>query len=395
MSHLKSQSIAIAGRLEDKLITGLPFFYGWVILASGVKRVKDHGCNRYLAQVASVFWQKGLVMVDKRKQPPYRVGIIGAGGIARAHGRVCQELDCLDLVAICDVSQEALDRYGEAFGVSRRYLDLGGMLAAEELDIAIICNWGVDHAATGIQIAESHKVRAILCEKPFTMNAVEAERLVASAQEQGVFIAEAFKFRHHPMHLKAKELVESGAIGDVISIRSALIVTIAGGSGARTPESNWRYNKAKGGGSVNDLGCYPIHYARWILGAEPVRIYAHAQPGIEVDDGAYLLLVFPGDCVAQISVGFNAWPSEYVEITGSEGSLRIDKPWNNNDLPTTIEYQSPRGTEWIEFKATFQYTHQLRHLCHCLDTGQPHRISPEDSICQMRVLDAVQEAMAK
>ena len=334
-------------------------------------------------------------MRERLGRSPYRVGIVGTGGIARYHGRVCQELDCLELCAICDISEEALTRYGEAFGVSRRYLDLGAMLAAEELDIAIICNWGVDHAATGIQIAESHKVRAILCEKPFTMNAAEAEQLVAAARKHDVFIAEAFKFRHHPMHLKAKELVESGAIGDVMSIRSTLIVTIRGGGGARTPESNWRYNKAKGGGSVNDLGCYPIHLARWILEAEPIRVYAHAQPGIEVDDGAYLLLVFPGDRVAQISVGFNAWPLQYVEITGSKGMLRIDRPWDNNDLPTTIEVQSRRGTEWIEFEPTFQYTHQLRHLCHCLDTGQPHRISPEDSIAQMRVLDAVQDAIRR
>ena len=332
-------------------------------------------------------------MRDKSDQSLYRVGIVGAGGIARVHGRVCQELDCLQLSAICDVSEEALTRFGEAFGVSGRYLDLGEMLDAEELDIAIICNWGVDHAATGMQIAQSHKVKAILCEKPFTMNAAEAEQLVASAQEHGVLIAEAFKFRHHPMHLKAKELVERGAVGDVMSIRSTLLVSIGGGLSARTPESNWRYNKAKGGGSVNDLGCYPIHHARWILGAEPIQVHAHAQPGIEVDDGAYLLLVFPGDRVAQISVGFNTWPLEYIEISGSEGMLRIDKPWNNNDLPTTIEVQSQRGTEWIEFEPTFQYTHQLRHLYHCLATGRPHRISPEDSIRQMWVLDAVQEAM--
>ena len=72
----------------------------------------------------------------------YRVGLVGSGGIARAHGTACQALDGADLTAICDVSQDALDRYGEQFGVPNRYLNLDEMLEDANLDIAIICNWG-------------------------------------------------------------------------------------------------------------------------------------------------------------------------------------------------------------------------------------------------------------
>ena len=92
--------------------------------------------------------------------------------------------------------------------------------------------------------------------------------MVAAAEENGILLAEAFKFRHHPMHLKAKELADSGAIGDVLTIRSTFC---SGGSGAgpetRKPENNWRFNKAKGGGSVYDLACYCIHHARFMFGA--------------------------------------------------------------------------------------------------------------------------------
>ena len=128
----------------------------------------------------------------------YRVGLVGSGGIARAHGTACQALDGADLTAICDVSQDALDRYGEQFGVPNRYLNLDEMLEDANLDIAILSNWGAVHAETGIQIAKSQKVRAILCEKPFTNNAAEARQMVAAAKENGILLAEAFKFRHHP-----------------------------------------------------------------------------------------------------------------------------------------------------------------------------------------------------
>jgi len=334
-------------------------------------------------------------MSNKSNTRTYRVGIVGTGGISRAHGRACKELECVELCAICDISEEALNRYGDEFGVDNRYLDLDKMLTAENLDIAIICTWGAYHAEVGVQLANSRKVKAILCEKPFTSTAAEAEQMVAAARNNGVLVAEAFKFRHHPMHLKAKELVDAGVIGDVTTIRSTF--TAGGGGGGpetRRPESNWRFNKAKGGGSIYDLGCYCIHHARFIFDAEPVRVFASSQPGIEVDDAAFLLLVFPDGQTAQISLGWSSWGSQYAEICGTKGMLRMDKVWNNGGQPVTLEQRTQRGTEFIEFEPTFQFTHQLRHLYDCLRTGQPHRISPESCINQMRVIDAVFESMA-
>ncbi|NKB68967.1 MAG: hypothetical protein GKR89_18015 [Candidatus Latescibacteria bacterium] len=325
---------------------------------------------------------------------PLRVGIVGAGGIARTHAQVLTaRLDAADLVAACDVSAEALERFADDFDVPGRYLDVQDMLDGEELDIAIICNWGVDHAKTTIQVAQSRRVRAILCEKPFAMNTAQAEEMVAAAANQ-VLLAEAFKFRHHPMHLKAKALVDQGAIGEVVSICSTLMTSRGADPADRTPDSNWRFNKAKGGGSINDLGCYCLAQMRFIYGTEPVRVFAQAQMGIEVDDGASVLLVFPDDRTAQFTVGFNAWQSQGVDISGSSGSLHLDKPWNNSDEATSLEYRSADGTTSIGFEPLLQYTDQLQHLCDVLNTGISHRISPQDSIQQMKALDAIARSMA-
>lgn len=329
----------------------------------------------------------------------YRVGLVGTGGIARAHGGACQALPNVELAAICDVAPAALDRFGCEFGVTNRYRDLDAMLADADLDIAIICNWGVHHAATGIQLAQSGRVKAILCEKPFTSTAAEAVALVEAAQANGVLLAEAFKFRHHPLHLHAKQLVEAGAIGEVMSIRSTFCT---GGNGAgpetRRPEQNWRFNKTQGGGSIYDLACYAIHHARFIFGTEPVRVFAAQQAGIEVDDGAAITLVFPGERLAQITVGFNSWPSQYAEMSGTKGLIRIDKAWNNENQPAQLELwqhaNPPAGPLITDFDPVNQFALQLDHLCTCLATGASHRIPPQNSIAQMRVIDAIFASMA-
>ncbi len=321
-----------------------------------------------------------------------RVALVGTGGISRGHARACGNTDKAELAAVCDLSPEALDRFTQQFAAPNVYTSLEEMLAADEYDIAVICVWGAFHAQIGIQLAESGRVRAILCEKPFTQSAPEAEALVAAAQANGVLIAEAFKFRHHPMHLMAEEIIRQGGIGKLQNIRSTFCTNVPA-ERRLNPENNWRFNRSKGGGAIYDLACYNIHHARFIFGEEPERVFAARVPGGEVEDAAYISLVFPGGRTAQISVGFDSWVSQYVEISGYDGLLRAEQAWNNESQPVTLEHHSADGIEEINFPPTYQFTHQLEHLCSCLASGQPHRISPENSIAQMRVLDAVAESM--
>jgi len=321
----------------------------------------------------------------------YRVGLIGTGGIARAHGKACQQVERAELVAVCDISQDAMAQFGDQFGVEAQYLSLDEMLKSENLDIVVICNWGAHHAETGIQAARSGLVKAVLCEKPFTINAVEAEALAQAGRESGVLVAEAFKFRYHPMHIKAKEWVASGAIGELIQVRSTFCTGVPLEN--RRPEKNWRWNKKQGGGSIFDLACYNIHHARFMFGVEPERVFAVELPGVEVDDASTIVMDFGGGRSAQISVAFNTWPSQYAEMVGDKGMLRLEKAWNNEDKPVAIEKETSDGKETLEFEPVFQFALQLEHLCDCLETGMPHRIPLENSVAQMRVIDAIYESM--
>ena len=321
----------------------------------------------------------------------YRVGLIGAGGISRLHGQAIAQTDCAELVAVCSRSQETVKQYCDEFNVPAGYTHLGDMLDKEKLDIAIICTWGCSHYELSNQIANSQKVRAILCEKPMSQTAAECEGMVRTAQENGVLLAEAFKFRHHPMHLKAREIIDSGQIGSLRNIRSTFCINIA--DEHRTPDFNWRFNKEKGGGAVYDLGCYNIHHARFIAGADPLSVYAVGQYGPEVDDTVCATLAFPHHVTAQLMFSFKIADSEYVEISGTEGTLYAEQAWNNENKATRLEVRTREGKEVHDFEPFFQFQNQIEHLCACLSSGRDYLITPENSLGNMKTIDAVNESM--
>ena len=326
---------------------------------------------------------------------PVRVGIVGAAGIGGWHARACRELaDDVELVAVCDLNPEAAARLADEFGAPRTYTDLDAMLAAEQLDLAIVATWGNTHAPLTVRLAESGRVRAVLCEKPFSVDAAEAVRMQRAAAERGVLLAEAFKFRHHPMHLRAKELVDAGRLGEVVHVRS--MFATSNPPARRVPSANWRFDPARGGGAINDLGCYCIHHARWVMGDEPRRVHATGGCGDAsgVDENVAATMEFGRGRTAQWWVSFDAPRHEEVEIVGTRARIRMAWAWNSEDKPTALELFGADGThERIDFAPTYQFALQLAHMRDCLSTGQSHRIPAADSVAQMRVMDAVKRSL--
>ena len=322
------------------------------------------------------------------------VGIVGAGSIARRHARACAEVAEAELVAVCDERPEAAAQLAGEAGARRHHGGLDAMLAAGPLDVAIVSTWGNSHAAVVEALARSGRVGAILCEKPFSLTGAEALAMERAAREAGVLLAEAFKFRHHPVHLAAAELIAAGRIGPVSHVRSTFATNAP--PALRTPGANWRFDARRGGGAVYDLACYCIHHARFALGDEPTRVFASGRPaeGSGVEERVAATMEFPGGRTAQWWVSFGDQPSQEVEIFGPRGRLRIDRAWNNEDQPTTLEVAVGDGpVESIDVAPVFQFALQLQHLCDCLRTGQPHRIPTADSVAQMRVVDAVRASM--
>jgi predicted dehydrogenase len=323
-----------------------------------------------------------------------RVAIVGAGGIARRHGRACQQVAATELAAVYDARPEAAARLAAEFGAPHHVADLDDLLALGPVDIAIVATWGDSHAEIAARLAHSGQVRAVLCEKPLCLTAAEAATMIDAAASAGVLLAEAFKFRHHPAHLAAEAALRDGRLGEVRHIRSTF--TTAMPPAARDPAANWRFRAAHGGGAIYDLGCYCLHHARWLMGAKPETVQATGQwdAATGVDDTVTATLGFPGGRSAQFWISFGGPSSQVVEVYGDRGWLRLDAAWNNEDQPTALEWHDGHGHRHVQhLPPAFQFALQLQHLADCLTTGRPHRIPPADSLAQMQAIDALYAAL--
>ena len=319
-----------------------------------------------------------------------RVVIVGAGVIAYRHAAACRDLEGVELTAVADTRLESANKLADEFGVGPRYEGLDALLAAESADLAIVSAWGSAHADLVAKLARSGKVRAILCEKPLAMDAAEAEQMVQVAASSGVLLAEAFRLRHQPCHHRAIELLRAGRIGEVRHVRNAMMSNQP--AERRRAETNWRVNKAGGGGVTYDIGCYCINHARWVMGDEPESVQAIGRWGEAsgVDEHVVAHAVFPGGRTAEWAVSWHAGPVHVAEVVGTLGRMRIENAWDNHDNgATAIEIADANGVETIAFPPVNQFQLQLAHMKECIETGKPHRIPGSDSIAQMRVIDAV------
>ena len=227
--------------------------------------------------------------------------------------------------------------------------------------------------------------------------------MIAAARENGVLLAEAFKWRHDPQHLRVKEIIDAGRIGKVMSVHgvfSSPLVRFA-------HPANWRYYRERGGGSVFDTAGYLIHFSRHVIGEEPRRVYATGAfiESSDVEVSASILLEFPGGATANLTSSYQYGYSQATEILGMRGRIRMDLPFDQrsvreqefvekDDLPASVHvFHDNFDTEVYQFSPVNQFDLQLSHLCECLDSGEPHRIRPEFSLGNMLVIDAVHESI--
>lgn len=143
----------------------------------------------------------------------YRVGIIGTGGISRHHTRGYNLCEKTQIVAAADINSENLKKYGEEFGITALYPDYMEMLTKENLDIVSVCTWHVTHCQIVCDTAPH--VKAILCEKPMALNLGEAELMVEACDKAGVKFAIGHQRRFASQHVKARQLLGEGVIGEL------------------------------------------------------------------------------------------------------------------------------------------------------------------------------------
>jgi predicted dehydrogenase len=203
-----------------------------------------------------------------------------------------------------------------------------------------------------------------------------------AAKQAGVFITEAFMYRHHPQTLKVKQLVESGAIGKLRLVRGSFTFSIA-------REEDIRLNKTLVGGSIWDVGCYPISYARYIIGTEPVEVFGRQVTSKSgVDETFVGQMRFPGDVYAQFDSGFRAPFRTHIEIVGSEGIITIPRPFKPNDQDQ-VTLSRGDTVEMVTSDREVLYLGEVEDIADAILNGKAPRISLADSRANVATIVAL------
>jgi len=226
----------------------------------------------------------------------------------------------------------------------------------------------------------------VLCEKPLALNEEQAARMVQAAQDAGVVLAEAFMYRYHPRYAQIKEIIASGEIGTVRGIRSAFTF-----NNAKDTE-NVRYKKEWGGGSLYDVGCYPITAARLLLDKEPEAVTVQAQFSSEHDDVDMMasgLIEFEGNVSLQFDCGMWSAFRNPLEVLGSEGFIEVPSAFVTPTEESSHFYvTTSKGRNKIEVPFLNQYSLQADAFAQAVLAGKPLPYGGKDAVHNMKIIDA-------
>jgi predicted dehydrogenase len=299
--------------------------------------------------------------------------------------RVHPNLSRSPLVLVRGLASRSADKAAEAareLGIAKSYGSYEDLLADKEIEAVYIPLPNHMHAEWVRKAADAGK--HVLCEKPFAMNAGEAENAIRYAERKGVRVMEAFMYRFHPQWKRARDLVKAGEIGQVHSISTIFSYNL------KDPH-NIRNILAVGGGGISDIGCYAVSSARFLLGREPERVITLAQrdPEMGTDILASALLDF-GYARCQFTVGTQTHPWQRVDVVGSDGLLSVLLPFNAYpDVPMQVSVTTGVGTRQIYTPATDQYVEMFEAFSRAVRDGTPVPTPAQDAIDNMKALDAL------
>ncbi|HEX5377266.1 MAG TPA: Gfo/Idh/MocA family oxidoreductase [Phenylobacterium sp.] len=311
-----------------------------------------------------------------------RIGLLGASRIAPiavlepAAGR-----DDVEVTAVAARDPHRAAEFARAHGIPHVAADYGDLIVRNDVDI--VYNGLPPSAHLEWTLAALAAGKAVLCEKPFAMNAREAKIMVEAAQAAGLPLIEAFHYRFHNVMRRAEALVRSGALGTIHRAYGVFEVPIA-----RTPDE-LRWRAELGGGGLMDLGCYPIHALRTLIGEEPQVREARGEFVDGVDVRMTAALAFPSGARAEIACAMvTDTRAARLTLGGSKGRLEI--------LNFLAPQMGCRFTTVIDGKTVEQpvdgpttYEAQLEHVVEVMREGAPALTGGADAVANMAVIDRI------
>lgn len=311
-----------------------------------------------------------------------RWGILGTSFISEVMAQAIQESSISQLVAIGSRSASTGKAFADKFSIPTFYTDYHALLNDPEIDAVYIGLPNHLHKEWVVHCAQAQK--HILCEKPFVISAKEAKEAFTVVEKSKVFCMEALMYRYHPFSKKLRELIQHKIIGDIKLFNATYTANIAA------------FANPAAGGSIRNLGCYPISLVRLLANAEPVEITALGRVNQHTanDNQASAILKFENNMMAVVSTADDMDMFWQFEVYGTEGSLKvITNPWlpdrDNNKI--IIHYNNEKKTEEINVMAEKSlYTYQIDAMSNKIrnDNSTYHgEVTWQDSLGNITILD--------
>lgn len=321
-------------------------------------------------------------MTDSRM----RLGIIGTGAIAQTYLRVFEQSTTAKLVGVCDLRREAAHAFAERMDCPA-FESYQQMCEATDCEAVIICTPPVTHPEICCWLLD--RKTHVLCEKPLAIHLAEARQMAAAARAAGVTLRMASKFRHATDVVKAKSIVASGAIGDVVLFENAFTSRV-------DMTHRWNSDPAiSGGGVLIDNGTHSVDIIRYFLGpiAELQVVEGRRIQEIAVEDTVRVFIRSTTGVMGSIDLSWslNKELPYYISIYCSNGTLHVG--WRES------KFRRAGETEWNTFGQGYDkiqaFGGQLDNFVRSIHAAEAPLISLEDALASVEVIDAAYETMQR
>ena len=301
--------------------------------------------------------------------------VVGTGFWGKNHARVYGELDSTELVAVCDVNRERAKAVADQFGV-KAYTSSSRMLKNEEIEAVSVCTWSTKLAKEALKALKAG--RHVLVEKPMATHTKQAEKLLDTAESNGLHLTVGFLMRFIPGLNHIRKAVENKKLGEFVCATAKRV-------------SQWP-ERIGDVGVVKDTAIHDIDVVRFISGEDPMSVYAKtgSMRHRQFEDYAQIMLTFKNGKSAFIESNWiTPYKTRILTVTGSEAIMRLDyitqDLWiedSNENLQPRFPWQEPLKLE-------------LQHFADCILEKKKPVITGVDGLKALKIAEAALRSSEK
>jgi predicted dehydrogenase len=313
-----------------------------------------------------------------------RFGIVGAGAISQGYGQAFQGCAEAKAVAVADTRLDAAQSLGEVLGCPA-FASHKAMADASELDAVLVCTPPSTHAEICLDFID--RGVHVLCEKPFTVTVAEAETVICTAREKGVRISMASKFRYVEDVIRAKQIVDSGILGEVVLFDNAFTARV-------DMAKRWNSDpKVSGGGVLIDNGTHSVDIARYFLGplAEVHVMEGRRSQSLKVEDTVQVFVRSERGVMGTIDLSWsiNKELNRYLSVYGTQGTVIVG--WKES------KYRQSSSPDWVSFGTGYDkvraFHNQILNFSRSIRGDEILLINGKDALASVRVIDAAYQSL--